>query len=317
MPKVSVIVPVYGVERYIERCARSLFEQTLDDMEYIFVDDCSKDSSISVLENVITQYPLRKGQVRIVHHEQNKGVSRARETGVREALGEYIAHCDSDDWVEPGMYESMYNYAIQNNCDFVKCAHAKTDGKDIRVVCRAKAGKDMSRDIVVRWALQIKGWDSLWDTLVKHDVYVKSRPEFTDNAMLEDFFLSVQLLCNSEKIGYIDVPFYNYFVNPTSCCNTSDMASYVKRATQARVNANWIISYVKKYVSVSPKDINTTKWAVKNMLIPIMDDKDNRKIWDDIYPEITYKVLFLTPISWRDKLRFYSAEFNLYKCFKR
>ena len=78
MPKVSVIVTVYGVERYIERCARSLFEQTLDDMEYIFVDDCSKDSSISVLENVITQYPLRKGQVRIVHHEQNKGVSRAR-----------------------------------------------------------------------------------------------------------------------------------------------------------------------------------------------------------------------------------------------
>ena len=62
---------MYGVERNIERCARSLFEQTLDDMEYIFVDDCSKDNSICVLENVIAQYPLRKEQIRIIHHEHN------------------------------------------------------------------------------------------------------------------------------------------------------------------------------------------------------------------------------------------------------
>ena len=99
MPKVSVIVPVYGVEKYIERCARSLFEQTLDDMEFIFVDDCTKDESIEVLKRVIDLYPVRKDQVKIIHHAVNKGLSRARETGVNAATGDYIGHCDSDDWV--------------------------------------------------------------------------------------------------------------------------------------------------------------------------------------------------------------------------
>ena len=81
MPKLSVVIPVYGVEKYIERCARSLFEQTLDDIEYIFVNDCTKDGSIDILNAVINDYPARKEQVRIVHHEKNKGLPFARQSG--------------------------------------------------------------------------------------------------------------------------------------------------------------------------------------------------------------------------------------------
>ena len=73
MPKVSVIIPVYGVEKYISRCARSLFEQTLDDIEYIFVDDCTKDNSIGVLQEVLEQYPQRREQTRIVKLLVNSG----------------------------------------------------------------------------------------------------------------------------------------------------------------------------------------------------------------------------------------------------
>ena len=88
MPKVSVIVPVYGVEKYIERCARSLFEQTLDDIEYIFVDDCSPDRSIEILNQVIGEYPGRKDQVQIIHHASNQGLALARQTGLKAATGE-------------------------------------------------------------------------------------------------------------------------------------------------------------------------------------------------------------------------------------
>ena len=80
MPKVSVIIPIYGVEKYIERCARSLFEQTLDDIEFVFVNDCTQDKSMEVLQTIIDKYPNRKGQVRIVHHEVNKGKGRALKT---------------------------------------------------------------------------------------------------------------------------------------------------------------------------------------------------------------------------------------------
>ena len=72
--KVSILVPVYGVEKYIERCARSLFEQTYDNIEYIFVDDCTKDRSIEILQKVLEDYPNRKNQVKILHHEKNTSV---------------------------------------------------------------------------------------------------------------------------------------------------------------------------------------------------------------------------------------------------
>ena len=84
MPKVSVIVPVYGVEKYMERCARSLFEQTLDDIEYLFIDDCTPDRSIEILQQVLEEYPHRKPQVTIHRMEQNSGQAAVRKWGGAE-----------------------------------------------------------------------------------------------------------------------------------------------------------------------------------------------------------------------------------------
>lgn len=118
--KVSVCIPVYGVEKYIERCARSLFEQTMHDgIEFIFVNDCTPDKSIEILEDVLTEYPHRKEQTKIFHHERNKGLVAARKTGLIHASGEYIIHCDSDDWVDKNFYETMYVTAVRNNADVV------------------------------------------------------------------------------------------------------------------------------------------------------------------------------------------------------
>ena len=91
--RVSVCIPVYGVEKYIERCARSLFEQTMTDgIEFIFVNDCTKDNSIEILEKVLEEYPHRKEQVKIIHHEKNRGLVAARNTGLEHATGDYIIH---------------------------------------------------------------------------------------------------------------------------------------------------------------------------------------------------------------------------------
>ena len=100
MSKISILVPIYGVEHYIERCARSLFEQTYPDIEYVFVDDCSSDQSIAVLEKVMEDYPLRKPHVKIIHHERNKGLSAARNTALEASAGDYVMHVDSDDYIE-------------------------------------------------------------------------------------------------------------------------------------------------------------------------------------------------------------------------
>ena len=129
MSKVSVVVPIYGVEKYIERCARSLFEQTLDDIEFIFVDDCTKDHSICVLEKVLLDYPQRQKQTTIVHHEVNKGLPLARQTGIMMATGDFIAHCDSDDWVDVDVYRQMYDTAINEKADVVICDYYKANDK--------------------------------------------------------------------------------------------------------------------------------------------------------------------------------------------
>ena len=122
MLKVSVIIPVYKVEAFIERCARSLFEQTLkEDVEFIFVDDASPDYSISNIHQCLNDYPERKQQTKILVHSQNQGLPSARNTGLQVASGKYVFHCDSDDYLDGGALELMYAAAEQSQADMVWC----------------------------------------------------------------------------------------------------------------------------------------------------------------------------------------------------
>ena len=118
-PKVSILVPIYNVSLYIERCARSLFDQTFENIEYIFVDDASTDDSLDILKKVLKQYPKRQKQVRIIRHPQNKGLASTRNTAIDASNGDYIAVVDSDDYVEKNMIEELYNFAVTKNADIV------------------------------------------------------------------------------------------------------------------------------------------------------------------------------------------------------
>lgn len=121
MPKVSVVIPIYKVEKYIERCVRSLFEQTLDDIEYLFVNDCTPDGSMNILARVMEDYPKRKSQTRILKMPTNGGLAAVRRQGIKLATGDFIIQCDSDDWVDTDLYEKMYIKAIQTRADIVVC----------------------------------------------------------------------------------------------------------------------------------------------------------------------------------------------------
>ncbi len=132
-PKVSVIIPVYKAEQYIEKCARSLFEQTLDDIEFIFIDDCTPDNSIDILKCLIRDYPHRKSQVKIIHNEENKGISTTRNIGLNNSTGEYIIHCDSDDWIDDDLYEKLYLKAIEEKSDIVLCDFIREESGNLKI----------------------------------------------------------------------------------------------------------------------------------------------------------------------------------------
>lgn len=117
--KVSILVPIYGVEKYIEKCAISLMEQTYMNIEYIFVNDCTKDSSIDILKRVISCYPERQPYTKILNHNCNRGLAAARNTAVDACSGDYLMHVDSDDWLVNNAVEKLIAFAEEKNSDVV------------------------------------------------------------------------------------------------------------------------------------------------------------------------------------------------------
>ena len=116
MPKITVIIPAYNAEPYIEQCAYSIFNQTMQDIEILFIDDGSTDNTGFLLEKLTKNYPSAR-----VVHQKNQGLYKTRENGLRLAKGEYIGWVDADDFIEPDMFETMYNIAIEKNSELVLC----------------------------------------------------------------------------------------------------------------------------------------------------------------------------------------------------
>ena len=208
MYKISVIVPIYNVGKYIEKCAISLMEQTLDDIEYIFVNDCTPDNSIEILEKTIHKYPHRKKDVKIIHHKINKGLTSARNSGLAVAQGEYIAHCDSDDWVDVTMYESLYVKAKTENTDIVY-SNIRMIFKDREDLYNAATYSEEKGIMMKNYISSV--WTCLVNMLTKRDLYESNGLKSPNHlAYCEDFWLSVRLMHYAKKISYLDEAFYNY-----------------------------------------------------------------------------------------------------------
>ena len=213
-PKISVIVPVYNAAQYIERCARSLFGQTLDLVEYIFVDDCSKDdSSIRIIEAVLEEYPHRKDFVTIVRHEHNMGVSAARNSGLARAKSKYVAFCDSDDWMDVAMLQKMYDAAEQKCADVAMC--------DFYMVSKRGAERHTmpmwSDDKVASMQQYLQyTWNVIWNLLIKRETLAKYDMHFAQGrAYCEDFNFAVKLLDRATVVVNVAEPLYYY-----NCMNT-------------------------------------------------------------------------------------------------
>ncbi|WP_332909937.1 glycosyltransferase family 2 protein [Phocaeicola acetigenes] len=204
-----MIVPIYNVEKYIEKCVRSLLEQTFKDIEYIFVNDATPDNSMYVLEDIISEYPSRMKNCIIINHSENKGVAAARNTGLNISKGEYVIYCDSDDWIEHTMLEDMYRVTQEQNAEIVTC--------DFRMAynnhCVDYHTVDWSEDKIASLRNYMTyGWTVLWNILVKRDIYVQNKLKSleADAAYCEDFNLSVKLLFHAGKIVHLDKILYNY-----------------------------------------------------------------------------------------------------------
>ena len=309
--KVSVIIPVYGVEKYIERCARSLFEQTLDDIEYLFIDDCTPDKSIDVLKRVLEEYPQRKPQVTIHRMERNSGQAKVREWGMRNATGDYLIHCDSDDWIASDMYKKLYDKASMCGADVVVCDYFLSDGfvYKIKKGCLSEERKQMIKDMCTMRS----SW-ALWNKLVRAGLYHDDKLIYPKDNMGEDMALTMQLILKTEKIAYIHEPLYYYYYNPQSITNNTSEESIVKKYLNLLHNSEIVIkSFSEKGLDkMFKKELNYLKWNVRSILWEITYKKEYRRMWVETYRELFPSLIFSPYLKKMAKLKFLLTYIGLY-----
>lgn len=310
MPKVSIIIPVYGVEKYIERCARSLFEQTLDDIEYLFIDDCTPDKSVEILKRVLEEYPHRKSQVVIHRMEKNSGQAAVRKWGMLNATGEYVIHCDSDDWVDVHMYEKMYKKSVSADYDIVVCDYYESDG--ISHVRKNEYISDKVEETMSSILLK-KTHSVLWNKLVKKSIYNNEIIyPIANNA--EDYALLVQLAYHSKSFGYVNEPLYFYFYNTSSLTKVMTNENLINRFNQSVSNIGIVESFLRKNQSLAKysDELDCIKVIEKEILISSSFDKELYKKWAGAYKEIFPRILLNNKINLRRKLRFIGIKYRIY-----
>lgn len=214
-PLISVIVPIYNVEKYIERCARSIFEQTYQNLEIIFIDDCTPDKSIMILKNILEDYPDREGQTRIITHEQNRGLAAARLSGIKSSHGKYILQVDSDDYIAYNMIEQMCDEAELKDADITVC--------DFNIVypnkiCHQSLVIPLDHIEFMNKVLTGEIHSSVCNKLIRRSLYIKNNVYPTEGLnQLEDLSVMYKLLYFASRITYISKPLYFYSMeNPNS-----------------------------------------------------------------------------------------------------
>ena len=285
MTKVSVIIPIYNVSRFIERCAKSLMQQTLNEVEFIFVNDATPDGSIAILEKVIAAHPERNETVRIVHHDSNMGLPAARNTGMAHAQGKYIFHCDSDDFMETDMLEQLYNKAEENDADIVWCDWFLSFEKNERYMSQPCYSSPID---ALKGILSGTMKYNVWNKLIKRSLFTENGIEFpAGHGMGEDMTI-IRLFAHAQKVTYIPKAFYHYVkLNTNAYTNT-----YSEQHLQdVRYNVDATIEAIEKKCGNGLA--NEIEWFKLNVKLPFIftGKKEDYKLWHKWYPEANGYIL--------------------------
>lgn len=299
MPIISVIVPIYNVSQFIERCVVSLMEQTLKDIEFIFVDDCTPDNSIEILHNVLNRYPNRS--VSILRHDVNKGLASARRTGLLAAKGKYIAHCDSDDWIEPNMYQSLLEEAIKNKADIVTSVFFLEKANDTCVV-NYPYQKENIEEILNP---EMFGWiyGAVWNKLIRKELYTNNKILPIEGInMWEDSMLTLRLRLTSARTVIFNKPFYHYWVGERQSTFFSN--NNIKKVDEM-VKAVDYLDFFLKQKGLAEKAtlyIAQMKLLAKEPLLSAPSWKGTKK-WKEIYPNNDMNIWKLKRYSLLSKIK--------------
>lgn len=274
--KVSVVIPVFRVEKYIERCVRALMEQTLEDVEFLFVDDASPDGSMEIVKRVVAEY---NRTVRFLVHEKNKGLPAARNTGLEAATGEYIYHCDSDDWPERTLLEKMVTAAEKADADFVYCDFFLSFSDKERYMRQTSYTDSM--EMLEKGFLAGMTKYNVWNKLVRRKLYIDNGLRFPDGHTNGEDLLMVKAIRMANKVAYVPEALYHY--NRTNE-NAITKTYSEKHFTDIKFNTDDVIHFLKEHPITHPEYLEFFKL---NQKLPFLfsQSRQQYRLWKLWYPE--------------------------------
>ena len=292
MYKVSVITPIYAVSDYIERCAESLFRQTLEEIQFIFVDDASPDDSVTRLEQTLEHFPNRKAHTIILHHPDHRSLPEARATGLAYAQAPFVAHCDSDDYVEPDMYERLYNTAVIKEADMVICDSVIHHNDGTQGISRGwrVSSKDPLRDFIYGRSRR-----TVWCRLTKTDI--SRKVEFSTDNYLEDWVQVAQLLAYCQNVTYLPEPLYHQVRNPKSITGDRRLEVVEENVRQCKANYAKVHDFLIEKGLAQERDFIVMKNYIRILYYPLLLHFRGRRSYLQTFPELNAQLLSCPYIS--------------------
>jgi glycosyltransferase involved in cell wall biosynthesis len=297
---ISVIIPVFNVEKYLRRCLDSVLSQTFTNFEVIIVDDCSPDASPEICD----VYAEKDSRINVIHNARNRGLPQARKIGLDAAYGNYILFVDSDDWVENNMLELMYNKAVSADLDIVYCGfYENTDDEQCELDTPFLDDKIEMIKQIVTWG---KFSPAVWNKLIRHEIYKKI--VFPLYSFCEDRQISLQTIHYASKIGYIQAALYHYCYNKDSICNNNNSSRILQRYVDQYKIADWSITFLENNYSACFSIFEPELSAYINSLKmhfvlekPIRDRSklqelypvSNKRIFDSTWTEALYNKMII------------------------
>lgn len=300
-PKISCIVPVYNVEKYLRRCLDSIRAQTFTDFECICIDDGSPDGCGKILD----EYAKLDGRFRVIHQE-NAGVSVARNAGLNVARGEWIAFVDSDDWVENFYLEDMYNSAINNGSDLVFCGLTKHYKNKMFVEdIVLPSDKKKFPYFYLHYPVYM---NSLCNKLIKTNLLHKEDVSFPFGIPIaEDLLVILKLVYYADNITQIHKELYNYDrTNETSATHKIN----IKHAKDYLEVGEGLLHFISSH-NAEGYEIIPNFYFLKSKLVVLVHGGIEKKPWFDMHPECN-RFIWKVPLRFDYKLMLWFASKRLF-----
>ena len=294
-PLLSVIVPCYNVEQYVDKCISSITGQTYSNLEILLVNDGSADQTGKMCD----AWQERDARIRVIH-KQNEGLSYARKTGIEHATADYVTFVDSDDWIDADMYARMMQALLSTGSDIAQCGycHAGEDGR-IETPPPIQKIEVFGRKEGVLMLLEDKAWKSfMWNKIFRKKLF--EQIVFPKGFYFEDFFIAHFLFHHASQSVYLNDVYYFYYQRTGSIFNVENVQKTTIR------NSHWAMAYYDRYLFVKqhPQYHEALPNVKRRMLYRGLIFLRNLVDYPDILPDKAYsrqaRLLKSVPLSYRD-----------------